>query len=888
MSAEWLRTHQLEFLKALLFIIKDIQPDISVVTVEEATEAFHHIIKTCKMEAMTDKDYLDDSNFNSVIRMLSTELSAPNASVRTLAQNALTTIAADLDRSVQSLIEPMKDVILTPILARPFRDVAHTSQPGYLDALAFCINQRPLFVPFGPETMDILKAALAIADKDESITQEKMLSQKNLNLLTSLKIASINLLSSALATDHFSEQAEFRNRVVGTFFKNLTTRNKETVEMARKGLTQQKNWPKELLQSSLRPILLNLADPKKLSVPLLHGLAKLLELLTSSFNVTLGEKLLDHLKWADPTYLPRNPSAPTPTKPSWKDGDDTKIAAGIIDIFHLLPPAASKFLEQLVMITMQLEILLPKENGTPYRIPLVRFLNRYKTESIDYFYSRLTQPAYSKMFRYLLRETEADALRAEIVSDVPKFVATTFRANNPQSQFELQFQGLLITNILVKFDPVWLSNPQNKIVLDSLVEMWQSPGRTARLLNDDNLPLPQLRESKLIAKCLLNYCSNNHSEVNILFSLLSVFTVRTTMDYSFLVDFYQITVVETYTPPEKRQILVKFLEIYKDAEISVDVKVQILQVFIIPFLTSIFAREEHTLVLDPKLTAQIITDVFESSEGKLVDEMLSIETLQLASLLIKNPTPGLLEHRKDLIKFAWGFLKSDDLATKQHAYLMVSRFVEVFETPPKIVLQVYNALIKTHQVEAKALVKTALDVLVPKLNDRLKGIHDWIKWTKKIIVEEGYSMVQLIHILQLIHRHYTLFYPARGQFVPHMVNSLARIGLVSSAVAENKKLSLDLADVIIQWEKKYNTEKTPEGDAMEVDSKKEGEDDMEVDSKPKSSDNYKMNLQTQELIVSFLIRMASSNVDTTDDKAAMGHPHAAALAAAGRVSFRDH
>ena len=43
---------------------------------------------------------------------------------------------------------------------------------------------------------------------------------------------------------------------------------------------------KELLQSSLRPILLNLADYRKLSVPLLLGLSRLLSLLSNFFNLT--------------------------------------------------------------------------------------------------------------------------------------------------------------------------------------------------------------------------------------------------------------------------------------------------------------------------------------------------------------------------------------------------------------------------------------------------------------------------------------------------------------------------------------------------------------------------------------------------------------------------
>lgn len=84
----------------------------------------------------------------------------------------------------------------------------------------------------------------------------------------------------------------------------------------------QQRMPKELLQSSLRPILVNLAHTKNLSMPLLQGLARLLELLSSWFNVTLGGKLLEHLKkWLEPEKLARSLK-------SWKAGEEPKIAAG--------------------------------------------------------------------------------------------------------------------------------------------------------------------------------------------------------------------------------------------------------------------------------------------------------------------------------------------------------------------------------------------------------------------------------------------------------------------------------------------------------------------------------------------------------------------------------
>lgn len=73
--------------------------------------------------------------------------------------------------------------------------------------------------------------------------------------------------------------------------------------------------------------------------------------------------------------------------------------AAIIELFHLLPLAASKFLDELVTLTIDLEAVLPQgqvysEINSPYRLPLTKFLNRYATLAVDYFLSKLSEPKY--------------------------------------------------------------------------------------------------------------------------------------------------------------------------------------------------------------------------------------------------------------------------------------------------------------------------------------------------------------------------------------------------------------------------------------------------------------------------------------------------------------
>lgn len=110
----------------------------------------------------------------------------------------------------------------------------------------------------------------------------------------------------------------------------------------------------------------------------------------------------------------------------------------------------------------------------------------------------------------------------------------------------------------------------------------------------------------------------------------------------------------------------------------------------------------------------------------------------------------------------------------------------------------------------KMLVKQALDILMPALPRRLplgdSRMPIWIRYTKKILVEEGHSIPNLIHIFQLIVRHSDLFYSCRAQFVPQMVNSLSRLGLPYNTTAENRRLAIELAGLVVNWERQRQNE----------------------------------------------------------------------------------
>ncbi|KVI08775.1 Armadillo-type fold [Cynara cardunculus var. scolymus] len=934
-TVETLCVFQVRVVRGLVFVLKRL-PVYAAKEQEETSQVLTQVLRVVNNVDEANSEARRQS-FQGVVEFLASELLNTNATVKVskIVQSCLALLASRTGSEVSELLEPLYQTLLQSLLMRPLRSknvdqqvktvlpvikhafcsiVFANSRVGTVTALNFCLALRPPLLKLTPELVNFLQEALQIAEADETVWVAKFMNPKVAMSLTKLRTACIELLCTAMAWADFKTQnhSELRAKIISMFFKSLTSRTPEIVAVAKEGLRQvilQQRMPKELLQSSLRPILVNLAHTKNLSMPLLQGLARLLELLSNWFNVALGGKLLEHLKrWLEPEKLQQ-------IQKSWKSGEEPKIAAAIIELFHLLPNAAGKFLDELVTLTIDLEAALPpgqfySEINSPYRLPLTKFLNRYPQAAVDYFLARLCEPKYFRRLMYIIRSDAGQPLREELAKSPEKILSSAFpefipKAETSTAQGSLEtpslggddntlpqsnppapsvlpdayFQGLALIKTLVKLMPVWLQS--NRTVFDSLVLLWKSPARISRLQNKQEQSLVQIlispssqmqvKESKWLVKCFLNYLRHDKSEVNVLFEILSIFLYHTRIDFTFLKEFYIIEVAEGYPPNMKKTLLLHFLNIFQSKQMGHDHLVVIMQMLILPMLAHAFQNEQTWEVIDTAIIKTIVDKLLDPPEEVSADydEPLRIELLQLATLLLKYLQTDLVHHRKELIKFGWNHLKREDSASKQWAFVNVCHFLEAYQAPEKIILQhmltifnfsttmlklhlmyssvwlvvllfnsevafhgysgffdlhhignlliqkqilqVFVALLRTCQPENKMLVKQALDILMPALPRRLplgdnSRMPIWIRYTKKILVEEGHSIPNLIHIFQLIVRHSDLFYSCRAQFVPQMVNSLSRLGLPYNTTSENRRLAIELAGLVVNWERQRQNE----------------------------------------------------------------------------------
>ncbi|KAK9136460.1 hypothetical protein Syun_015790 [Stephania yunnanensis] len=853
-TVETLCIFQIRIVRGLVYVLKRL-PMHANKEQEETSQVLMQVLRVVNNVDEANSEPRRQS-FQSVVEYLAAELFNANASiiVRKNVQSCLALLASRTGSEVSELLEHLYQPLLQPLIMRPLRFKNVDQQVGTVTALNFCLALRPPLLKLTPELVNFLQEALQIAEADETVLVVKYMNPKMVTSLSKLRTACIELLCTAMAWADFRtpNHNELRSKIISMFFKSLTCRTPEIVAVAKEGLRQviqQQRMPKDLLQSSLRPILVNLASTKSLSMPLLQGLARLLELLSNWFNVTLGGKLLEHLKkWLEPEKLAMS-------QKSWKPGEEPKVAAAIIELFHLLPPAAMRFLDELVTLTMDLETAIPQgqfysEINSPYRLPLTKFLNRYSSDAVDYFLGRLSEPRHFRRLMYIIRSDAGQPLREELAKSPQKILASAFsqfyikiegslsgtgstttpaasvadeniinsvpesvsnpHPPGPAASSDAYFQGLALISALVKLMPEWLHS--NRVVFDTLVLVWKSPARISRLRNEEELNLVQVKESKWLVKCFLNYLRHDKSEVNILFDMLSIFLFHSRIDYTFLKEFYIIEVAEGYPPNMKKMLLLHFLQLFQSKQLGHDHLVVAMQMLILPMLAHAFQNSQSWEVVDAAIIKTIVDKLLDPPEEVTAeyDESLRIELLQLATLLLKYLQNDLVHHRKELIKFGWNHLKREESASKQWAFVNVCHFLEAYQAPEKIILQVFVALLRTCQPENKMLVKQALDILMPALPRRLPPgdfrMPIWIRYTKKILVEEGHSIPNLIHLFQLIVRHADLFYSCRAQFVPQMVNSLSRLGLPYNTTTENRRLAIELAGLVVGWERQRQNE----------------------------------------------------------------------------------
>jgi transformation/transcription domain-associated protein len=389
---------------------------------------------------------------------------------------------------------------------------------------------------------------------------------------------------------------------------------------------------------------------------------------------------------------------------------------------------------------------------------------------------------------------------------------------------ELQYQGLQLVATLVAHDKNYIC--EHIDVVKAFRLLWRSKGRYLRLQHEEFMPPRFHDESTMLVSFLVNTASAFPKYVDILYELLRIFLQPTTSDFSFVRDFLIHTVAYKLSVEQKRNLMKRLFSLLV-GDGNEETKTVSIELIGIPMIASSFplktssvqespadkrdspqaaggSEEQSGTVLDQDMITKFATHVlFKDGSPAACGDQLRVELLRLSTLLLERVHEQLAQNRKEIIKFSWSLLKSDDSSCKNWACVNLCRFISVFETPPKNVVQVYVALLRTYQQEGKDLVRSALAILIPVLPDRLPpdDFQKMIDSTIKIMFEEGNSAPQLAHVWHTIIAHINIFYEHRQRFFRHMINSINRLGLPPNCPIENRTLAVTIVELVLEWDR---------------------------------------------------------------------------------------
>ncbi|KAI0464209.1 hypothetical protein LJB42_001813 [Komagataella kurtzmanii] len=890
---KYFNARQLEIIRALFYVLRDTAPELPCEVTNTAKRLILNSLKEWNKE-LTRNDVFS-SVFQNLVSSLVVDLPNANEIVRATAQEALRTLSETTQVPIATMISPCKHILLAPIFGKPLRALPFQMQIGNIDAITFCMGLENSFLEYNEELNRLVQEALALVDaEDESLVSAHRISEhKTSEQLVRLRVVCIQLLSLAITKPEFAaaqQRSNIRVKILVVFFKSLCGRSIEIIRAAHGGLKAvidlKMKLPKELLQNGLRPMLMNLSDHKKLTVASLEALSGLLKLFISYFKVGIGSKLLDHLlAWAQPRTLQQLGSQ------DLENNSTVQIIVAILDVFHLLPPTAHKFMNDLMNALLYLENNLHRCQYSPFREPLAKFLDRFPDESFEYFFNEFSKREITTRFVYFVGLDSCSSLRAKVLESLPRVSGLLHQEGSAEERC-VRFSNLVdLCESLAASDKEWIKDKE-----ELLGELLDAGSVCLTLKRSSNVVSPlyfQVDQGfETLQLLYIEYFKSQplgHEKVFNFIDKISKEGLPFVLEFD---DFIFNEVVKCQDVPTVQQTLDTIIRMTPQVS-SLDARVYLYKRIFLPIciyesemhgnLSRLSQTENNEL---PAWLKSFDADVWKAT-GPLVDDYTStledryrLELMQLTALLIKGAPTALTDMRKDIIKFSWNYIKLDDNTSKQAAYVVTAYFISRFDTPSELTTRIFVALLRCHQIDTRYLVKQALELLAPVLSERTNSGLDWLKWPRRVLSEDGFNITQVANIYQLMVKFPDLFYPARDHFIPNIITAMGKLTVMSNTSLENQQLAIDLAELILKWETKVpkseklgnaeeaENEKSVSEDKMDIDVKEETKEDIaekpkaedqiggddSVSSNILTSEDYEVSFAQREACVTFLIR----------------------------------
>lgn len=693
------------------------------------------------------------------------------------------------------------------ILSQPLQHANICTRTMLLEAFNFCVQKRLLtFESNKAEIINFMTSVVEYCIDDNKEKDVKKNVEESPEKITSEKIAAFECMKTILEDDDLwkairendKESCELRHKITFKFLRAMSQYSDlHVISIVKSGIlnllkiedNSRHILPQDQLKTCLRPILMDLAKANNLpSLQLIQNFSRLLEVIADCFNVNLGTRLIAHLNRIEP-----------------QNRDLLPLIPAIANLFFLMPRCTEDILSNIISGFIKAEENLQKNQlqgylNSYFTVPLIRYLSRFPTKTMKHFFEEKKNLKY---FINLISHPIGYPLRDIAAREFNTYLKPLLESTDPKEQYDI----IKMLNGMVKFMPRWIATRID--IITTLQRIYQE--------NDSAIPESEVIEKsythKYILKAFISFIRYNHKVgiKKVLLDLPIAYGKKNIWNLEFLSKFLKKELVSILSLNEKRSVLKFIMKFLHDPTSNNEKKSKVLEHLMIPFIGECFK--------DPK-KGEIVNKAIHISTIRLIRKHLTeytntccVQLMNLGSMLIENFEHEFFHYRKELIKFYWGMIKSDNPFIKGSAYVNVARFIGVYSLPDSLTVQLLGALFKAHHGELVQSAHSAFSYLSNKLITFFQEVRfrEYLtEYVKKYLFQETRQFQSMIHVIDIIIKNSNVFYHIRDGLISHFLNWINHLGLGLHSNYNAKKTLLELTSVMIDFSEQHSKDNNGE------------------------------------------------------------------------------
>jgi hypothetical protein len=582
----------------------------------------------------------------------------------------------------------------------------------------------------------------------------------------------------------------------------------------------------------IRP-LLDLPDFRKLTVPLLRTLSHLVGLYPNLVNARALELLGEFLT----LWLEQITQDVASSNKLWREPEGVAIVSAILDVLACFGPSADRQLEPLLEAVLTTEARLGRVFISPFRKSLFKFLACFPERTIDYMLEKIASAGHVRLFVRLLKDTMYPAFRTALLAKIDVLLAKGFdvgrsqlealasappaAASNTATASALLYNSLVILRALSAHGAEFLT--QGSPLADKLHALLISPIFRVHMAQEDSMSCTRVAEPLVLIHLMLSYARRNVEDTDVLLRLLELLQVPTLLDMAFLRRFYLFEVPRIYPIESRRALLLRGVALMHDRNVRQDIKADLFEKVLVVLISAATERGDVEALLgsgeEGFVSKYVRVGLLHQASVEYEDCMkLAIIQVILSLVTAAKQFPSILQEmtglKQEYLGFVWNYCyfsenpsfarvwSLDDIAVKYSGFVVVSALMKLFDyCPAKMLLPLYDSLLEAHSADHRALAFQAADNLIPLLSRYIPpeadGRVQWITRLREPL--SGDMPPHTYHVWDLIVHKSDVYFTHSAVLLPWLVQSLSRLSS-SPPTAENRRYSVELIELILEWE----------------------------------------------------------------------------------------